>query len=126
MTGQNRLNLGGIDVLAAGHDHVLDAVLDENEAVLVYVAGVARMEPAVADGVGGGFGARPVAGHQAFALIADFADLAGRQFPAFGIDDPGAPAEHRPAAGQELLSVMMFERQGGEGTRGLRSGRRSG
>src|SRR5580692_4033970 len=41
-------DLGGIDVLAARDDHVLDAVVDIEIAVAVHVAGVAGAQPAVA------------------------------------------------------------------------------
>ena len=41
------LDLGRVHVLAAGHDHVLDPVVQEQEAVVVAVAGVAGLEPAV-------------------------------------------------------------------------------
>ena len=45
--GEHVLDLGRIDVLAARHDHVLHAVVQEQEAVGVAVAGVAGPEPAV-------------------------------------------------------------------------------
>jgi hypothetical protein len=41
------LELGRIDVLAAGDDHVLDAVVHIEVAVLVHVAGIARAQPAI-------------------------------------------------------------------------------
>jgi hypothetical protein len=51
------LHLGRIDVLAAGDDHVLHPVVDEEVAVLVAVAGVAGSQPAVGpDRLGGGLG----------------------------------------------------------------------
>ena len=48
---QRLLDLGGIDVDAARHDHVLDAIGDEEEAVLVEVADVAGAIEAVAEHV---------------------------------------------------------------------------
>ena len=50
MLGEGVLDLGRIDVLAAGDDHVLDPVDDEDESVFVHVAAVAGMHPAVDDG----------------------------------------------------------------------------
>ena len=49
------LDLGGIDVLAAGDDHVLDPVDDIDEAVLVHIAAVAGVQPAVAQGLSRSF-----------------------------------------------------------------------
>ena len=50
MAEQRVLDFGRIDVLAAGDDHVLHAVVDVEVAVRVEIAGVAGVEPAVADG----------------------------------------------------------------------------
>ncbi len=47
MGEQGVLDLGGVDVLAAGHDHVLDPVVQEEVAVLAQPAGVTGPEPAV-------------------------------------------------------------------------------
>ena len=71
------LDLDAVDVLAAPDDHVLLAVGDEEEAVLVEVADVAGVQPAVGvDGLGGGLGLVPVAGHEDRAGDADLAGLA--------------------------------------------------
>ena len=59
------LDLDAVDVLAAADDHVLLAVGDEEEALVVEVADVAGVEPAVGvDRLGGGLGLVPVAGHE--------------------------------------------------------------
>ena len=60
---QHRLQLGGIDVLAAGDHHVLLAVDDPEIAVLVEPADVAGAEPAVEEGLAGGGLIRPVLIH---------------------------------------------------------------
>ena len=53
---EHALDLGGGDVLPAGDDHVLLAVLDVEEAVLVEPADVAGPEPAVDEGALRGLG----------------------------------------------------------------------
>jgi hypothetical protein len=47
---QHALDLGRIDVLAAGNVHVLPAVDDVVEAVFVDAGGVTRVKPAVGEG----------------------------------------------------------------------------
>ena len=47
---QHALDLGRIDVLAAGNVHVLPAVDDVVEAFLVDARGVAGVQPAVGEG----------------------------------------------------------------------------
>src|SRR5688572_25450564 len=47
---EHALDLCGIDVLAAGDDHVVTAVEDVEVAVGVEVAGVTRVQPAAAVG----------------------------------------------------------------------------
>ena len=56
MAGERVLDLGRVDVLAAGDDHVLHPVDEEEVPVVVEVAGVARVVPAVAEGVLGRLG----------------------------------------------------------------------
>ena len=46
------LHLCGVDVLTAAQDHVLGPIHQEQEAVLVQVADVAGVEPAVGEGLG--------------------------------------------------------------------------
>ena len=58
MVRQRLLDLDGIDVLPPADDHVLDPVGEEEEAVLIHVAAVARAEPSVrSQRVGGLLGA---------------------------------------------------------------------
>ena len=62
--GQDLLDLGRVDVLPAGDDHVLEPVLDEEVAVVVDVPDVAGAEPAVVgDRLGGVVGLVQVAHH---------------------------------------------------------------
>ena len=62
--GDHVLDLERVDVLAARDDHVVDAAVDPQVAVLVEVAGVARVVPAVADRPRVGVGPVPVAGER--------------------------------------------------------------
>src|SRR6185503_20075427 len=82
------LDLGGVDVLAAGDDHVLDADVDIEVAVLIHVAGIAGAEPAVAaESPGGRLRQVPVANHVGAGAGGDFANLARRQWFAVRIED---------------------------------------
>ena len=73
---QRLLDLGGVDVEAAGDDHVLGPVDDEEEAVVVEVADVAGVVPAVRRRLGGGLRVLVVAGHHQRAAHDDLAALA--------------------------------------------------
>ena len=79
---QHLLDLGRDDVLAAADDHVVDPVLDVEEAFLVDAAEVAGVQPAV--GVG-------AAGRHGRALDEDLA-----------VVDPQVGGQQRPAGGAEL------------------------
>ena len=72
MGGQQVVDLLGVDVLPAADDHVLDAVHDEDVAVLVHDPHVPGVQEAVHDGFGGVFGAVEVALHDRVAADADF------------------------------------------------------
>ena len=97
MTEERVLDLGRIDVLAAGHDHVLHPVIDEDVALLVHVGGVAGAHPAVADRGGGRVGLVPVALHHDMGADQDFPDRASRRLLAVGRDDLELdPGQARP------------------------------
>src|SRR5207249_12152762 len=67
---------GRIDVLAAADDHVLQAVADEEVAVVVEESDVARAKPAIGrQGRSGLIRSAPVAGHHGGAARADLAAL---------------------------------------------------
>ena len=70
--------LARIDVVAGGDDHALHALREEDEAVLVHLAEIARVEPdaavfVAAERVGRFFGIIDVAQHDGRARDADFA-----------------------------------------------------
>src|ERR1044072_1196614 len=60
MCGKDILDLGAVDVLAAGDDHVLLAVHDPDVALFVLAYEIAGMEPATREGLRGGLGVVPV------------------------------------------------------------------
>src|ERR1700726_3771877 len=73
MLGHGVLDLGGIDVPAAADDHVLDAVDDVDEAVLIHASGIAGMDPAVAQRRRRLLGLVPIAQHGVGAAHTDLA-----------------------------------------------------
>src|SRR5690606_19982580 len=93
-----------INVFAAGNDHVFLAVDQMQHAVLVEHAHVAGVDPAVANGVGGGDVIVPVAAEHRGAARDDFARHARRTVVAVGVDDArlhageGLAHAHQPAA----------------------------
>src|SRR4051812_35098359 len=62
------LHLGAVDVLSPAQDHVLGAVLDVDEALVVDAADVTGAEPAVDDRLVGGVGTVPEAADEVGAL----------------------------------------------------------
>src|SRR4029450_3442633 len=105
MAEQGPPDLGGIDVLAARHDHVLHAVVDVEVALVVEVARVAGEEPVALEGAPGGVGKVPVAAHDLPRAHGDLADLARRHVLAVVSDDAQLHTFLGVAAGQELLDV---------------------
>src|SRR5699024_6291802 len=74
MLEESRLHFGGIDILTSGNEHVLEAVDNEEESVVVEVADVACMKPtARGEGLICGFRVVPVAIGDVGAAGDDFA-----------------------------------------------------
>ena len=97
MPEQDVLDLGRIDVLAAGDQHVLGAVDDRDEAVGVDRGDVAGVQPAVDDRLGGRLGPVPVAEHHVGPRHQDLAVLARIAVGAVLADDAHVGVEERPA-----------------------------
>ena len=103
MQRQAALDLDRRDVLAAGDDHVVDATGDEEIAVGVQIPGVARKIPALAQRLGVGVGAAPIAlerfvaqeERDDFAFLADGGNIVRRRGAeldhADALIDAGAP-----------------------------------
>ncbi len=113
MRGQDVFDVGGVDVEAAGDDHVLLAVPEHHEAVFVEPAHVAGADEALAPGVvplgrAGGLGPAVIADHHAGATAHDLTGFATRQFAAFLIDHA-----HVAAAGGRAHCVQLVRIQVG-------------
>ena len=87
------LDFDRVDVLAAGNDHVLDAVDDEDEAVFVHVTAVAGVHPAIDHGAGGLLRPLPITHHDIVAAHDDLTDGAEGNRLVVGIDDAHLAAE---------------------------------
>ena len=107
--GEKVLDLHGVEVLAAHHDDVFLAVDQPVEAVLVLARHVAGVQPAVDEGLGRGRGVLVVALHEAGALDAELADLAGRDLGAILAHDPAAPAVTGHADRAHVVDVLQAE-----------------
>ena len=107
MAVQRLLHLGAVDVLAARHDHVLRAVDEEQEALLVEVAQVPGHVPAVAQRRLRLRGLVPVAGGDVLAPDLHLADLAGRaRLAGHRVDRPHLDADRALPAGQRARAVQ--------------------
>ena len=110
------LDVLGIDVLPAGDDHVLLAVDDEQVAVLVTVADVAGVKPAVADRRRGRLGRAPVLADHRGRADQDLAQLPGSQVGAVFADhahlgvDRLAAGRCEPALARRLAVEGMVVR----------------
>ena len=97
---QHLLDLARVHVEAAADDHVLGAVDDVVEAVLVAAGQVAGAEPAVAHHLGGRLGPVVVALHDVVAADRDLADLVGALDGVPVVVDQLAP--RRPRSGMPI------------------------
>ena len=80
MGGHHILDLVRVDVEAGHENHVLLAIDDVEIAAFIHAPDIAGTQPAIGgDGLGGFFGALPIAGHDLRPTDADFAHLALRQ-----------------------------------------------
>src|SRR5262245_49867850 len=98
---QRRLHFGGVDVLAAADHHVLQAVDDVHEAVVVDVAEVPGVEPAPGERLRGGVGLVVVAAHDGGTADPDLAHLAPGDVGTVGPDE--AHVDHR---GERLADAV--------------------
>src|SRR4029077_15854667 len=111
-----------IDVEAAAQQHVLGAVDDENEAVLIHVADVASAEETVKRRhLGRRIRPVPIAFHHIWALDADFAAFATRDIllRVINVEELDDDAGHRHSTGSGLAHAILLGRREGAGRRGL-------
>ena len=87
MAGESILDFGRVDVLAAGDDHVLDPVDEEQIALVIEVAGIARVIPPSGECLGGHLGLVPVLEHEIAASGADLSRLANADLLAIQVLD---------------------------------------
>src|SRR3974377_1266147 len=83
---ENILDLGWVDVLPAGDDHVALARDDIQVAFGMEMAGVPPMIPAIAQGHGGRLRGIPIAQHNVRTAYQDFAILARRDVAPVVVD----------------------------------------
>ena len=103
------LDLDRVDVLAAGHDHVLDPIDQVEIAVLVEVAGVAGVVPAAAERLLGRVLLVPVLDHVVAAARADLAVLSRRQQVAgLVLDRERDPGQRMADRAQQLAALAMI------------------
>ena len=105
-------------VLAAGDDHVLHAVVDVEITLVVEIAGIAGVEPAVADGVGGGLRAVPVAFMTTGWRITISPGIRAERL-AGAVADFDVDTGVGLAAGAQLAGGVAFGGQAGARARGL-------
>src|SRR5829696_1008753 len=112
MPQQQHLYVGGIDVEAAGNDHVLLAVEQDDETVLVDATHVTRLEEQAALGVVPEQVARlvgllVVAPHHRLGAAGELADLALRQHPALLVQHHDLAAQRRRADRMQLVGMEI-------------------
>ena len=110
MAHDDLLDVARVDVDAAGDDHVLLPIHQVEKAILVEIAQVARVEPAVADGQCRQVGALVVARHEHGAAADDLAHLARRHVVAGLVDDAHLLEGRRHAdRGQLARRIRLVE-----------------
>ena len=103
VAGEHVLDLAGVDVEAAGDDHVIAAVLEVDVAVGVHHAHVAGADPPVPELLRRGLRVADVLGERERRLHRDLAELAERQLRTGVVGDLDEGEERRVAArGEEV------------------------
>src|SRR5262245_38341687 len=98
MLVENLFDLVAVDVLAAGDDHVLGAIDEEEIALSVHEAEIpAAIPPGPEDGRRL-LGFVPIPRHDVGATYDDLADLTWRQLAVALVEDPDVDARHGPSA----------------------------
>src|SRR5262245_43809773 len=87
-------DLGAIDVLTTGDDHILGTIDEENVALGIHTTEVSAMIPSMTEGIGGLLGFVPVALHDIGATYNDLANPPRWQVVATGVNDPDIDTSH--------------------------------
>ena len=103
------LDLHAVDVLAAADQHVLCAVDDVDKTFFVDLRKVARLHPAVDEGLGRGLGLVPVAAHDDGAAIPEFAHLVRAQRLPLVAHDLDLAGGRGHAAARGLALIVLGE-----------------
>ena len=116
MGGDDLFDFARPDLEAAGLDEVLLAVDEEEVAVVVEVADVAGEDPAVAEHVGGLFGALPIAIHDLGGADDDLAGGVGRLVQQAGlqVDDAQVDIGQGQPGGAVFFQAMHGANHGGQ------------
>ena len=104
---ENLLDLRGMDVLAAGHDHILLAAADEQVAFLIDASEVTGMDPAIAERFGRFFGIVEIRRDGIWGAPENFAEFAGPERVAGVIGDPWAGSKIDKVAGIEARGFIL-------------------
>src|SRR5215212_2439641 len=112
MLQQQHLDVGGIDIEATGDDHVLLAVEQDDETVLVDATHVARLEEELAlvvepEQIARLVGLLVVALHHQLGAAGKLAHLALRQHLALLVEDDDLAAQARLAHGVQLVRIEV-------------------
>ena len=103
---QHVLHFARIDVVAAGNQHVVLAVDQIEEPVLVHVADVARVQPPASKGSRGRFRIVPVIGHRLRSAADDLAALSGRERTILFVEHRGLDNGKGTSAGADPVVVL--------------------
>ncbi len=125
---QRRLDSAAADVLSPPYDQILDAIDDEEVALLVQIGDVAGAEPAVDDGLRRGLRPVPVTSDQRGAANVQLAALARGQLTALGVYHPQFQHGAAPARAFRAIQIFLarYDRADGVGLRHAPAGVRHG
>lgn len=96
-TSDDILDLARVDIEPAGHDHVLLAVDDRDEAIAIPAGNVADGDPAVMHGLGGFLGQLPIAAERGGGAAKQLARLVGPTAPPLIVAQLNLDAGERPS-----------------------------
>src|ERR1700722_10320738 len=114
MLVNNGFDFAAIDILPAGDDHVFPAVEDEEIAVRVAIANVARSKHSVSERGLGFLGIVPVTVHDIGAAHHQLATLSRSELLPLLVRDTQVDAGTRPTTGREPVLGMLVIPQAGE------------